>query len=321
MRFGGTMCGWGREPKFIMGAVHSLQALARADLSITPRLRQQLAEWLQEDLGRGDLSAPALRGVEGEAQWVAKAPGVFCGGVLIEPLLRELANGQHHWSVEGLVAEGARIEVGDALLKLHGRASLLVALERTALNLAMRLSGIATATAALVAQLEGTGVALADTRKTTPGLRRLEKYAVRCGGGINHRMGLDDAAMLKENHLAWAGGVEAAIAAVRADAPWPARVIVEAETAEEAQAALAAGADALLLDEFSPDALTALVPLLRAQAALRPARTSVVLEASGVNPADLKLYAATGVDLISTSAPMTRSSWLDLSMRFTSAGS
>jgi nicotinate-nucleotide pyrophosphorylase (carboxylating) len=290
-------------------------------LSITPRLRQQLAEWLQEDLGRGDLSAPALQGVEGEAHWVAKASGVFCGGVLIEPLLRELANGQQHWSIEGLVSEGVRIEVGDVLLKLHGPASLLVALERTALNLAMRLSGIATATAALVAQLEGTGVALADTRKTTPGLRRLEKYAVRCGGGINHRMGLDDAAMLKENHLAWAGGVEAAIAAVRADAPWPTRVIVEAETAEEAQAAVAAGADALLLDEFSPDALTTLVPVLRAQAEVRPTRTSVVLEASGVNPADLRLYAATGVDLISTSAPMTRSSWLDLSMRFTPSGS
>jgi nicotinate-nucleotide pyrophosphorylase (carboxylating) len=280
-----------------------------------------LAEWLQEDLGRGDLSAPALQGVEGEAHWVAKASGVFCGGVLIEPLLRELANGQQHWSIEGLVSEGVRIEVGDVLLKLHGPASLLVALERTALNLAMRLSGIATATAALVAQLEGTGVALADTRKTTPGLRRLEKYAVRCGGGINHRMGLDDAAMLKENHLAWAGGVETAIAAVRADAPWPTRVIVEAETAEEAQAAVAAGADALLLDEFSPDALTTLVPVLRAQAEVRPTRTSVVLEASGVNPADLRLYAATGVDLISTSAPMTRSSWLDLSMRFTPSGS
>jgi nicotinate-nucleotide pyrophosphorylase (carboxylating) len=290
-------------------------------LSITPRLRQQLAEWLQEDLGRGDLSAPALQGVEGEAHWVAKASGVFCGGVLIEPLLRELANGQQHWSIEGLVSEGVRIEVGDVLLKLHGPASLLVALERTALNLAMRLSGIATATAALVAQLEGTGVALADTRKTTPGLRRLEKYAVRCGGGINHRMGLDDAAMLKENHLAWAGGVETAIAAVRADAPWPTRVIVEAETAEEAQAAVAAGADALLLDEFSPDALTTLVPVLRAQAEVRPTRTSVVLEASGVSPADLRLYAATGVDLISTSAPMTRSSWLDLSMRFTPSGS
>ena len=290
-------------------------------LSITPRLRQQLAEWLQEDLGRGDLSAPALQGVEGEAHWVAKAPGVFCGGVLVEPLLRELVNGQHHCSVEGLVSEGLPVEAGDVLLQLRGSAETLVALERTALNLAMRLSGIATATAALVAQLEGTGVGLADTRKTTPGLRVLEKYAVRCGGGVNHRMGLDDAAMLKENHLAWAGGVTAAIAAVRADAPWPARVIVEAETAEEAQAAVVAGADALLLDEFSPEALTTLIPLLRAQAELRPARTSVVLEASGINPADLRLYAATGVDLISTSAPMTRSSWLDLSMRFTPSGS
>ena len=294
--------------------------MARADLSITPRLRQQLAEWLQEDLGRGDLTAPALQGVEGEAQWVAKAPGVFCGGVLLEPLLRELANGQRKGSVALRVAEGAPVEAGDVLLQLRGPAEMLVALERTALNLAMRLSGIATATAALVAQLEGTGVALADTRKTTPGLRVLEKYAVRCGGGVNHRMGLDDAAMLKENHLAWAGGVTAAIAAVRANAPWPARVIVEAETAEEAQAAVAAGADALLLDEFSPDALTRLVPLLRRQAEERPARTSLVLEASGVNPADLKRYAATGVDLISSSAPMTRSSWLDLSMRFTPAG-
>jgi nicotinate-nucleotide pyrophosphorylase (carboxylating) len=290
-------------------------------LSITPQLRQQLAEWLQEDLGRGDLSAPALQGVEGEAQWVAKAPGVFCGGVLIEPLLRELANGERNWSIDVRVADGASVEAGDALLQLRGPAVMLVALERTALNLAMRLSGIATATAALVAQLEGTGVALADTRKTTPGLRTLEKYAVRCGGGVNHRMGLDDAAMLKENHLAWAGGVTAAIAAVRADAPWPARVIVEAESAEEAQAAVVAGADAVLLDEFSPDALKTLVPSLRAQAALRPARTSVVLEASGVNPAELPLYAGTGVDLISSSAPMTRSSWLDLSMRFTPAGS
>ena len=286
---------------------------------MTPRLRQQLAEWLQEDLGRGDLTSSALQGVEGEAQWVAKAPGVFCGGVLIEPLLLELANGPCHWSIDGRVAEGASVESGDVLLRLRGPAVMLVALERTALNLAMRLSGIATATAALVAQLEGTGVALADTRKTTPGLRVLEKYAVRCGGGINHRMGLDDAAMLKENHLAWCGGVTAAIAAVRANSPWPARVIVEAETAEEAQAAVVAGADALLLDEFSPEELTTLVPLLRAQAEVRPARTSVVLEASGVNPAALKLYAATGVDLISTSAPMTRSSWLDLSMRFSPA--
>ena len=180
-------------------------------LSITPRLRQQLAEWLQEDLGRGDLSAPALQGVEGVAHCVAKAPGVFCGGVLVEPLLRELVNGQHHCSVEGLVSEGVSVEAGDVLLQLRGSAETLVALERTALNLAMRLSGIATATAALVAQLEGTGVGLADTRKTTPGLRVLEKYAVRMGGGSNHRMGLWDAAMIKDNHVLVAGSVAEAV--------------------------------------------------------------------------------------------------------------
>ncbi len=280
-----------------------------------------MGEWLQEDLGRGDLTTSALRGREGEAHWRAKADGVFCGGVLMEPLLRELVGPfTQGITLRLLVPDGTPIEVGQRLLELKGPAEQLVAMERTALNLAMRLSGIATATAALVAQLEGSGVALADTRKTTPGLRELEKYAVRCGGGVNHRMGLDDAAMLKENHLAWAGGVEAAIAAVRTDAPWPARVIVEAETSEEAQAAVAAGADALLLDEFSPKALTALVPLLRTQAEARPSRAAIVLEASGVNPADLKLYATTGVDLISTSAPMTRSSWLDLSMRFTPPG-
>jgi nicotinate-nucleotide pyrophosphorylase (carboxylating) len=163
-------------------------------------------------------------------------------------------------------------------------------------------------------------VALADTRKTTPGLRVLEKYAVRCGGGVNHRFGLDDAAMLKENHLAWAGGVaggeagglEAAIAAVRANGPWPARVIVEAETEAEAAAAVRAGADGVLLDEFTPGQLVELVPRLRALAQGR----GLVLEASGVQPEQLRSYAATGIDLISTSAPITRSAWLDLSMRF-----
>ncbi|MGA0217004.1 MAG: carboxylating nicotinate-nucleotide diphosphorylase, partial [Vulcanococcus sp.] len=216
-------------------------------------------------------------------------------------------------SVELLVADGDAVTPGQRLLNVEAEAAALVAAERTALNLAMRLSGIATATARLVAELEGSGVRLADTRKTTPGLRVLEKYAVRCGGGVNHRLGLDDAAMLKENHLAWAGGVAAAIAAVRSGAPWPARVIVEAETAAEAQAAIEAGADGVLLDEFSPEALLELVPQLRALTS-RP----VVLEASGVQPEQLRAYAATGLDLISTSAPVTRSSWLDLSMRFSS---
>jgi len=287
-----------------------------AHLPITPELESWLRAWLAEDIGRGDLTAPAVQGRRGQAHWIAKAEGVFCGGSLALALFRLLDP-----QLEGrlLVADGMPVAMGQRLLELNGDAAALVAGERTALNLAMRLSGIATATAALVAELAGSGVRLADTRKTTPGLRLLEKYAVRCGGGVNHRLGLDDAAMLKENHLAWSGGIGPAVLAVRAAAPWPARVIVEAETEAEAQAAVRAGADAVLLDEFSPETLRALVPRLRALAAERAVVVgsgALVLEASGVRPEQLRAYEATGIDLISTSAPVTRSPWLDLSMRF-----
>mgnify|MGYP005714162753 FL=1 len=275
----------------------------------SPALTAALEAWLAEDIGRGDLTAAALQGQQGQAHWVAKQPGRFCGGPLVQRLFQRLDPGV---SLRLLRQDGDAVEAGNCLLELQGPAAALVAGERTALNLAMRLSGIATATAALVAQLEGTGVRLADTRKTTPGLRLLEKYAVRCGGGINHRMGLDDAAMLKENHIAWAGGITAAITAVREQAPWPTAVIVEAETEAQALEAVQAGANGVLLDEFSPEQLTQLVPRLR-----DCSTGVVVLEASGIQPEQLQAYAATGIDLISTSAPVTRSRWLDLSMRFT----
>ena len=273
-----------------------------------PAISRALDRWLDEDIGRGDLTAIALQGQYGAAHWVAKQSGRFCGGPLIQKLFLRL---DPACKVQLLVADGEPVQAGQRLLELEGPATALVAGERTALNLAMRLSGIATATGELVDQLNGTGVRLADTRKTTPGLRLFEKYAVRCGGGINHRMGLDDAAMLKENHLAWAGGITAAIDVVRRQAPWPCRVIVEAETGGQACEAVQAGADGVLLDEFSPEQLQALVPRLR-----QLAPGGVVLEASGVQPEQLSAYAATGIDLISTSAPMTRSRWLDLSMRF-----
>ncbi len=273
-----------------------------------PAISRALDRWLDEDIGRGDLTAIALQGQYGAAHWVAKQSGRFCGGPLIQKLFFRL---DPACKIQLLVADGEPVQPGQRLLELEGPATALVAGERTALNLAMRLSGIATATSELVAQLDGTGVRLADTRKTTPGLRLLEKYAVRCGGGINHRMGLDDAAMLKENHLVWAGGITAAIDVVRRQAPWPCRVIVEAETREQAFEAVQAGADGVLLDEFSPEQLQALVPRLR-----QLAPGGVVLEASGVQPEQLSAYAGTGIDLISTSAPMTRSRWLDLSMRF-----
>ena len=289
-------------------------SVSSPSLILTPELRSRLESWLSEDLGRGDLTAPALFGCHGRACWRAKADGLFCGGVLVEPLLHAL---DPKARVQLLVTEGASVSVGQDLLRLEGQASALAAVERTALNLAMRLSGVATATAALVDQLRGSSVRLADTRKTTPGLRVLEKYAVRCGGGVNHRCGLDDAAMLKENHLAWAGSMAAAGAAVRTSAPWPAQVIVEAETADQADEAIRAGANGVLLDEFSPAQLQDLVPRLRLLAEQR-AEGPVVLEASGGNPAQLHAYAATGIDLISTSAPVTRSPWLDISMRFES---
>ncbi len=275
----------------------------------SPALTAALETWLEEDIGRGDLTAAALKGQQGQAHWVAKQAGRFCGGPLVQRLFQRLDPGV---SVHLLREDGAAVAEGECLLELQGPATALVAGERTALNLAMRLSGIATATAELVAQLQGTGVRLADTRKTTPGLRLLEKYAVRCGGGINHRMGLDDAAMLKENHIAWAGGITAAIAAVREQAPWPTAVIVEAETEAQALEAVQAGANGVLLDEFTPEQLTALVPRLRDSST-----RVVVLEASGIQPEQLQAYAATGIDVISTSAPVTRSRWLDLSMRFT----
>lgn len=285
------------------------------EMQWTPELKQSLQRWLQEDLGRGDLAAPAVDGVTGVACWLARQPGRFCGGPLVEALFQELDPAV---AVELLVEEGGPIRSGTRLLNLRGAATALVAGERTALNLAMRLSGIATATARLAGMLAGSGVKLADTRKTTPGLRVLEKYAVRCGGGCNHRLGLDDAVMLKENHLAWAGGVSAAMARVRAAAPWPARVIVEAETAREAEDAVLAGADGVLLDEFTAEHLHTLVPQLR-QLARQRGRV-VVLEVSGVNPEQLAAYATCGIDLVSTSAPVTRSPWLDFSMRYVDQG-
>ncbi|MFM8277784.1 MAG: carboxylating nicotinate-nucleotide diphosphorylase [Cyanobium sp.] len=295
-------------------------ACGNAALLAGPDLEAQLRAWLAEDLGRGDLTAPALVGQRGRARWLARQEGRFCGGVLVQPLFEIL---DPNVVVRLLVEDGEAVRPGQVLLTLEGEATALVAGERTALNLAMRLSGIATATARLVAELLGSETRLVDTRKTTPGLRRFEKYAVRCGGGLNHRLGLDDAAMLKENQLAWAGGVARAVAAVRAAAPWPARLIVEAETAAEAEAAVRAGADAVLLDEFTPEQLATLVPRLRQLARQEPtadqrgaAGRGLVLEASGVRPEQLRAYAASGVDLISTSAPMTRAPWLDLSMRF-----
>ncbi len=283
---------------------------------ITPTLNRLLDIWLDEDLGRGDLTQAALYKGIGSADWITKQKGIFCGSALVERLFHKLDESVR---INFLVTDGEHFEAGQTILELTGPTAALVAGERTALNIAMHLSGIATSTAALVAELEGTGVHLADTRKTTPGLRILEKYAVRCGGGINHRLGLDDTAMLKENHLAWGNGIEASLKSIRATAPWPTQIIVEAETPQQAEQAIKAGADGILLDEIPPEVLTDLIPRLRELAAQRTqGRRSnhIVLEASGVDPRALRAYAKTGVDFISSSKSITASTWIDFSMRF-----
>ena len=280
----------------------------------TPSFDNLLDLWIDEDLGRGDLSKSAINEKVVSAHWVTKEEGVFCGGAIVKKIFQKI---DASIQIEVLIKDGSNMSTGQKLMNIQGPATSLLAGERTGLNLAMHLSGIATATRKLVAKLEGTGVLLADTRKTTPGLRLLEKYAVRCGGGINHRMGLDDAAMLKENHIAWAQGIQEAIQAIRRANPWTTKIIVEAETSEQAEEAVRGGADGILLDGMTAELISSLVPRLRQLASVKTRSSNqIVIEASGINPTELKKYAHTGIDLISTSAPVTRSHWIDFSMRF-----
>ena len=181
----------------------------------------------------------------------------------------------------------------------------------------MHLSGIATKTKELVKQLKGSSIQLVDTRKTTPGLRHLEKYAVTCGGGKNHRMGLDDAAMLKENHIIASKSITEAICQLKNCIPWTTKIIVEAETAQQAEEAAYAGADGILLDELELEEIKVIVPKLRSICLSNDKKNKYIsIEISGINPDSISQYKDTGVDFISTSAPTTKGNWLDFSMRF-----
>ncbi|UOY03411.1 carboxylating nicotinate-nucleotide diphosphorylase [Blastococcus sp. PRF04-17] len=204
------------------------------------------------------------------------------------------------------VADGAAAEPGEAVLTVTGPARALLTAERTALNLAGRLSGIATLTRAWVDAVAGTGAAIRDTRKTTPGLRALEKYAVRCGGGVNHRMALGDAALIKDNHVAAAGGIRAAVDAIRAHAP-EVPLEVECDTLDQVREALAVGVELVLLDNFSLEDTRAAVELVRGSA--------VRLEASGgLTLARAKDVAATGVDYLAVGALTHSAPVLDLGL-------
>jgi nicotinate-nucleotide pyrophosphorylase (carboxylating) len=246
---------------------------------------------LREDLGRaGDLTSEATipAGLEARGELVARAAGVIAG---LEVALQAFTLLDPSIRIERRVHDGEVVAAGTILARMHGRARPLLSAERTALNLLGHLSGIATVTREVVAQLAGTGSRVTCTRKTTPGLRALEKEAVRLGGGVNHRFGLDDGILIKDNHRAVAGGVAEAVRGARARAGHMVRIELEVDTLEELDQGLALKVDAFLLDNMS-------IEMLRE--AVRRVDGRAVLEASGgITPERVRAVAETGVDLIS----------------------
>lgn len=262
--------------------------------SALPReLHDLVARALAEDLGPGDVTTLATVPAEaqGSAAVVAREPGTVAGLPL---LVAVYAAVDSRVAVQLHAKDGDAVRRGDRLATVQGPARALLTGERTALNFVQHLSGIATRTATLAGLLRGTSARLVDTRKTVPGLRALAKYAVRAGGGHNHRFGLYDGVLIKDNHIAAAGGIAAAVRRARERAPHLLRVEVEVETLDQVDEALAAGADLLLLDNMP-------LPLL--QEAVRRCRGRALTEASGgVTEASIRAIAETGVDLISVGA-------------------
>lgn len=273
-------------------------------------LDQLLQGWLLEDIGRGDRTTQSLlfqNPTDKEAKWIAKAPGIIAG-LPVAARVFQLLN--HQVNFVNITAEGAKCEPGQVIAEIGGSLDALLMGERVALNLTMRLSGIASLTNIYVEKIADLPAQLVDTRKTTPGLRILEKYATALGGAINHRMGLDDAVMIKDNHIVAAGGIGEAITRVRSHIPYPLTIEVETETLAQVQEALEYKADIIMLDNMSLKMMSQAVSLIRQQ------DSRVKIEASGnVTLETIRAVAKTGVDYISTSAPITQSRWLDLSMR------
>ena len=253
---------------------------------------------LAEDVGRGDVTTQATiaPGTRSSARFVARQAGVVAG-LPIAALTFALLDPAVEF--ETLTPDGSSVAAGETLARVTGDAAALLTGERTALNFLGRLSGIATQAAQCVAALAGTRARIVDTRKTTPGLRLLEKYAVRMGGASNHRAGLDDGILIKDNHIAAAGSLTLAVQRARAHASHLLKIEVECDSEEQAREAIAAGADAILLDNMTPDQLRRAVALIREQA---PAITIEASGAIGTDPAKLAAVAATGVDLISLGA-------------------
>lgn len=272
-------------------------------------LDELIQRWLLEDIGRGDRTTQSLlsRAELGQACWVVKEAGIIAG-LPIAARVFQLLDMQVEFAAT--VDDGQWCERSQAIAQISGSLATLLTGERVALNLAMRLSGIATATRRYVEQIADLPTQLVDTRKTTPGLRLLEKYATQVGGAVNHRMGLDDGVMIKDNHIAAAGGIGAAIAQIRGRIPYPLTIEVETETLAQVKEAVQHGADIIMLDNMD------LHMMRQAVQEIRQKSDRIKIEASGnITLETIRAVAETGVDYISSSAPITRSTWLDLSMR------
>jgi nicotinate-nucleotide pyrophosphorylase (carboxylating) len=286
-----------------------------------PQLEPSQFDWLidaalREDIGPGDLTSRAVIPPEATAAgtFVARQAGVLAGGPILEPLFRRIDPAVR---VERLKGDGEALAKGDAIAKIQGPAIGVLSGERVSLNFLQRLSGIATMTRRLVEKAAPHGAQILDTRKTTPGWRVLEKYAVLAGGGRNHRMGLHDQVLIKDNHLVvaeqrWPGrAIAGAVAAARATAPQGTLVEVEADTLDQVRQALAAGADAILLDNMSDGEMREAVAMARER------RPRPVLEASGgVTEARVEAIARTGVDWISVGALTHSAPALDIALDF-----
>jgi nicotinate-nucleotide pyrophosphorylase (carboxylating) len=274
-----------------------------------PDLPDQVARALAEDVGSGDLTAALVpAGRLGRATVVTREAAVLCGRPWFDEVFRQLdPSVRVTWEAE----EGADVPAGQVLCRIEGPARALLTGERTALNFLQTLSATATVTRRYVSLVSGLTCRILDTRKTLPGLRRAQKYAVRCAGGSNHRMGLYDGILVKENHIMAAGSIAAAVAAARA-AGASVPVEVEVETLDELRQSLDAGADMALLDEFSLDDMRAAVAMSRSHP-----RGPIKLEASGnVAYETLRAIAETGVDFVSIGSLTKHVRAVDLSMRF-----
>jgi nicotinate-nucleotide pyrophosphorylase (carboxylating) len=262
---------------------------------------------LVEDLGRaGDVTTTATvpEGARARALVVARAAGVIAGLPLVEAAFRRL---DPTVEIAAQARDGDAVEARTTLMTIAGSARAVLSAERTALNFLGRLSGVASATHAFASLVAGTPARMCCTRKTTPGLRALEKYAVRCGGGFNHRFGLDDAMLVKDNHIAVAGGVKAVLARARAVAGHLVKIEIEVDTLDQLREVLdAGGADAVLLDNMNPDTLRRAVAMVAGR---------LTTEASGgVTLETVAAIAATGVDYISTGWSTNSAPALDVAL-------